>query len=365
MANRFLRISLIAVLALVQGIHCLAQDYRVPFPKPFPAKPDTVSIVMIGDVMMHQKQLSYDCRTFLEPIRPRLEKADLAIANLEFPLAGKPYSGYPAFSTPDEFPEYLADCGIDVFLAANNHVLDKGYKGLSRTIEVYDRMKSEGRIHYTGIAKDQKDQDETTPLIVAVKGIRIALINFTYGNNFKGTEKDWPNVNVTDREMIHKAVQKAKQSGVDFIFALPHWGVEYSLTHGKSQESLAKFMAEEGVDLIVGAHPHVIQDTATIGNTKVIYSMGNAVSNMSAKNTRLELMVKINIIPSKDSEKPRMLEPELEFMWCTLPGTLTDSYATIPLKEYLGKRDLWKEAYDYDNMVSTYKNVKAETGIED
>lgn len=368
MANKVHRLlatafALISVLATASAQNW-GNQYVVPFPKPIPQPADTISMVFIGDVMMHQKQLGYDCRTFLEPIRSRLEKADVAIANMEFTLAGEPYSGYPAFSAPDAYADYMADCGIDVFLTANNHITDKGTKGLQRTIEVYDRMESENRILYTGIAKDETEYEYRNPLMISVMGTKIALINFTYGTNTT-LSAEWPKINYTSKDEIRKAIERAKEKEAEFIIALPHWGAEYVLNHGKTQDNLANFLAEQGVDLIVGAHPHVVQDTCKIGNTHVIYSMGNAVSNMSAKYTRLELMVTVKILTAKNGEPAKMLKPELEFMWCTLPGTLTDSYATIPLKEFLGKKDLWKSDYDYDNMVSTYKQVKAQTGIED
>lgn len=108
--------------------------------QPLGGQPDTLTIVLIGDVMMHARQLDYDCRTFLEPIRSRLEAADIAIANMEFTLAGAPYSGYPAFSAPDAYADYVADCGVDVFLMANNHILDKGRTGLQRTMGKYRAM---------------------------------------------------------------------------------------------------------------------------------------------------------------------------------------------------------------------------------
>jgi len=314
--------------------------------------------------MMHSKQLEYDYKTFLEPIRSRLEKADLAVANMEFPLGGKPYTGYPAFSTPDGYADYVADCGVDVFLMANNHLLDKGTAGLSRTLDYYDKMQEKGKIHYTGAYANADKDSLLCPLMVVVKGIKIALINFTYGSNMGGNAV-WPKIEITNRDRIHKAIRTAKEKGAEFIIALPHWGVEYELRHSKSQESLAHFLADEGVDAVIGAHPHVIQDTCKIGKTDVVYSMGNAISNMSAKNTRLELMVTVKIVPSHGQEEDKILTPELEFMWCTLPGTLTNSYATIPLKDYIDKKDLWKEVYDYENMMSTYTRVLNQTGIED
>ena len=121
---------------------------------------------------------------------------------------------------------------------------------------------------------------------------------------------------------------------------------------------------EQGADAIVGAHPHVVQDTTHIGGVPVIYSLGNAVSNMSAVNTRLELAATLRFVFRKESGEKSVLEPELHFLWCTLPGKKTDGYRTVIVAEQLGRRDDWIDKSDYDNMVSTLERVKAITGIE-
>ena len=327
--------------------------------QPLGGQPDTLTIVLIGDVMMHARQLDYDCRTFLEPIRSRLEAADIAIANMEFTLAGAPYSGYPAFSAPDAYADYVADCGVDVFLMANNHILDKGRTGLQRTLGKYRAM---DRIRFAGAAETPQEDSLAFPLMLTAKGLRIALINTTYGTN-TGDPSGWPKVHTEDKAEIAAAVRRARNLGADWIIALPHWGLEYQLKHAAGQEKMARWLHDAGVDAVIGAHPHVVQDTSHIDRMPVIYSMGNAISNMSARNTRLELMVTLRF--TKDRYRNlAMLEPGLEFLWCTLPGTLTDSYATIAVKDYIGRRDLWKDPSDYDNMTATLARVVAETGIE-
>lgn len=336
--------------------------------RPLFDKPDTVSIMVIGDVMMHTKQLQYDYNNFLAPIRNHLSAADLAIANMEFTLAGKPYSGYPAFSAPDGYARHAIDCGIDVFLTANNHILDKGEKGIRRTIEQYDRLEKEGLIHYTGIALDEFQEDDNYPLIVVLKGIRIAFLNFTYGTNLSQQSK-WPKVNRTNRDDILKAIERAKNKKADYIIALPHWGIEYKLRHSEAQEALAVWLADNGVDMIIGSHPHVVQDSTTIYSkdgrkVPVFYSLGNAVSNMSAINTRLELAVSIVITKEADG-KSGMLAPKVEFLWCTLPGKLYDNFGTIAVSDYLDKRSDWIDKSDYDNMMETYRRVKQATEIID
>lgn len=336
-------------------------NYDIPFPKPLHETTDTVSVTFIGDVMMHAKQLGYDYRGFFSELGEITRDADISIANMEFTLAGKPYSGYPAFSAPEGYADYAADCGIDVFLTANNHILDKGRTGLKRTLKIYEAMKDSCGIHYTGTALDHAADTTMNPLIIVGKGVRIALVNFTYGTN-SDCEGEWPSVRLMDKEGVAGMIGRAKSRGADFIIALPHWGTEYKLRHSREQEEWAEWLADQDVDLIVGAHPHVVQDTTHIDGVPVIYSMGNAVSNMSADNTRLELAVRARFISRPDGTKD-MMEPELVFLWCSLPGYLKDNYTTIPVKDYIGRRDEWLQPSDYDNMTATLKRVKEATGI--
>lgn len=357
------RASTVIILVSTLCLNAMAQwDYSVPFPKPISHANDTVTMTFIGDVMMHTKQLDYDCSAFLERLAPITRDADISVANLEFSLGGKPYTGYPAFSTPDTYAIDIASKGVDVFLTANNHILDRGSEGLKRTLKVYGGMHDSLGIQFTGTALKDAMDTESNPLIVVGKGIRIALVNFTYGTNgFKENESVY--VSRMDKDNVGAMIESAKQRGADFIIALPHWGLEYELKHSAEQQRWAEWLVGQGVDLIVGGHPHVVQDTTHINGVPVIYSMGNAVSNMSATNTRLELAVTARFVRQKDDSLV-MLEPQLEFLWCTLPGKLIDNYTTIRVAEYLGRRDEWISESDYDNMVSTLKRVKEATGIE-
>lgn len=347
----------------------LEEVFFANFKKPAPLySQDTLSVIVIGDVMMHTKQLLYDYTGFLEKIRERLTAADLAVANMEFTLAGPPYSGYPAFSAPDGFADYVASCGVDIFLTANNHILDKGHPGVVRTLDYYEKMQEEGIINYTGISADSNKERDNYPLMVALKGVRIAFLNFTYGTNCDISQA-WPKVNKMEKDDIMSAINRAKEKKADYIIALPHWGIEYKLKHSEDQEKMAYWLAENGVDMIIGAHPHVVQDSLIIKTKEgrkvpVFYSLGNAVSNMSAVNTRLELAVTIKIAKSEDGST-ELLNPEIDFLWCTLPGRLADNFHTIAVKDYADKRELWIDGTDYDNMMETYSRVKAQTGIED
>ena len=354
--------AFLTILLLLSCLGLRAQwDYRILSPKPLWVG-DTLSVFVMGDAMMHTRQLSYDCTRFFARCEHLIKAADVAAANLEFTLAGEPYSGYPCFSAPDAYAEYIADCGVDIFLTANNHILDKGSTGLERTLDVYDRMAEERGILYTGCAPSHELDSLYNPLIINRNGIRLALVNFTYGTNSGETSVPSPPVKRMKREAVAAMMKRARDNS-DFVVVLPHWGEEYKLRHNSTQEDWARWLVEQGASIIIGAHPHVVQDTTHIGGVPVIYSMGNAVSNMTAHNTRLELAVKFTAVRNWKGEK-KISEPELVFLWCTVPGMLEDNFATIPVEEYIGKRELWKNPADYDNMIATLSRVREETGIE-
>lgn len=324
---------------------------------------DTLSVCFLGDVMMHSEQIAkayrsggtYDFSSYFELIASEIEGADIAVANMEFTLGGEPYTGYPCFSAPDSFAEYLADCGFDVFLAANNHILDKGSKGAARTAGIYRRLETERGIRFTGIAENEEKRAENYPLFIRRKGMTLAMLNFTYGTNL-GNTAHWPKTNYMGmKSEISDALQKARKA--DFVIVLPHWGPEYQLKHSSQQEKNAVWLVENGADVIIGAHPHVVQDTTSIHGVPVAYSLGNAVSNMSAVNTQLELMATLRIARHGNGDL-EMLPLELTWLWCSRPGGFSDSYTVIPIEEYIGKEDLWKNRSDYEKMTSTYRRIK-------
>lgn len=341
---------------------------------------DTLTIRFMGDVMMHSNQIAnarrgaseYDFSSYFSRIEDKIREADLAVANLEFTLAGEPYSGYPCFSAPDTLASYLADCGFDIFLAANNHIFDKGTKGAERTAGIYRRLADERGVMFTGLAGNEDELKDNNPLIFRRKGIKLALLNFTYGTNM-GLGSHWPKTNyLSSRQQIISALSEAEEKDSDITIALPHWGTEYVLAHSSRQEETAAWLADNGADIIIGAHPHVIQDFQTLpvqdmGGTKevpVAYSLGNAVSNMSAKNTQLELMATLKIVREGNGDI-RMLPLEFTYLWCSRPGGYSDSYTVIPVADFAGRRDEWKNGWDYDRMMETYRHVSKVTGIKD
>ena len=350
------------------------------------AVPDTVSIVFIGDVMLHQAQIentrqpdgSHCFEEYFRSLEKDFQQADVCVANMEFTLGGKPYSGYPAFSAPDSYAEYMAKCGIDIFLTANNHILDKGEKGFRRTLEQYRTLGREYGIKFTGSTDSNTFDKDAGPLMIYVKGLRIALINFTYGTNTApGDKKCFGPLRMGSAE-IEQTVSIAKKLEADYIIALPHWGNEYILKHSVSQRDMAEMLANLGVDAIIGTHPHVVQDFEEIEISRkgsgdnenvvkkvpVVYSVGNAVSNMSAPDTQAGLMVTLSICKSPEGTV-EFNSIKFTYLWCSLAGRLRGSHCTVKIADMLDKKDEWIQKYEYDKMVSTYKRVQKATGIKD
>lgn len=244
-----------------------------------------LTLVFAGDIMGHDSQIEsartgdqYSYDTCFSLISPYLEKADIAIANLEVTLAGPPYKGYPQFSSPDPLATAARDAGFDLFITANNHSLDRGKKGLERTVDVLDTS----RIIHTGTFKNNEERALAYPLIIEKNGIRLGILNYTYGTN--GLKVEAPNiVNYIEKEEILTDLEKVRSAEPDYIIVTIHWGLEYQRIQNEQQEELAHFILENGADAIIGSHPHVVQPVKMYSyddkEKLVVYSLGNFISN--------------------------------------------------------------------------------------
>lgn len=277
----------------------------------------TIHMSVIGDVMSHSTNFKnaydsakkdYDFSNTFRNISSYIKNSDIAIGNLETTFAGesRTYSGYPNFNTPDELAKNLKDLGIDVLSTSNNHCMDKGYSGLVRTLDTLDKYK----ISHMGTYRSEEEQN--TILIKDVNGIKIAFLAFTYGTNGISIPKDKNySVNLIDKDLIKKQIELAKKENPDLICVNMHWGIEYKLKQNKQQEELADFLFNNGVDLILGSHPHVLEPmekrTITLddGTTKdgfVIYSLGNFMSGQIYPNTKSSVILDIQITKSNENK---------------------------------------------------------------
>ncbi len=262
----------------------------------------TATILFAGDAMQHLAQIEsarqddgsfcYDSCFYY--IKKEIEAADYAVVNFEVPMGGEPYTGYPAFSSPDEFALALKDAGFDLFLLANNHTMDRGAKGFLRTLTRLDSMK----ILYAGAYRDKEEKERRYPRLVSVNGFRIAFLNYTYGTNGHAVPSPLC-MNMLDEEQMLADVKLARECRAEVIVACVHWGEEYVITANQKQKELADKLIEAGVDWVVGAHPHVVQpmevryDEAGRPKSLVAYSLGNFISNMQISHTTGGAMLKV------------------------------------------------------------------------
>jgi len=247
----------------------------------------SVRLLFMGDVMGHDTQINsardeatgeYDYKSCFKYIEGDLKSADVAIANLEVTLAGPPHKGYPQFSSPDILADALQEAGVDVLVTANNHCVDRRKQGLERTCQVLD-MKG---IPRTGTFINEADRAQNNPTKMVVNGIRLALLNYTYGTN--GIRVTEPNiVNHLDTAVMAADILKAKAFQPDQIIVFLHWGYEYQTAPNSDQKKLTHFLWNHGVNVVIGSHPHVVQPMHWVKdstqNKLVVYSLGNYISN--------------------------------------------------------------------------------------
>ena len=303
---------------------------------------DTLRILFAGDIMGHEPQIrsaeivpnkQYDYGPCFQHIRPLISAADLAIGNLELTLPGRPpYTGYPMFRSPNALAVALKEAGFDVLATANNHSNDGRGSGLSATVRT---LRDLGFLQ-TGTFENQQDRAARYPLMISKDGFKIALLNYTYGAN--GVPTDPPGVvNFIDTVQIKKDLAEAVARQPDFIIAFMHWGLEYQLQENKEQQQLARLLIAHGADMVVGAHPHVVQpikwETARNAQGKerkglVVYSLGNFISNQQKPHTDGGVLFQFELVKNKGVRKAQL-----------------GSYGYLPVYRYVHKPAAGKSVF--------------------
>lgn len=280
-------------------------------------KDTTINMAFTGDIMCHNTIYNdaynsatgtYDFSYIFDDIKYYLQTPDITIGNLETTFAGSEmkYSSYPQFNTPESLAYTLKKLGFDVLSTANNHCYDTGYVGVESTIKYLD----DADIAHTGTYTSEEKQNEI--LIKNVKGLKIAFLSFTYGTNGIKipTDKAY-SVNLIDESLMIKQLNLAKEQNPDLIVTCMHWGIEYQTTPTAEQKKLADFLFENGSDIVIGNHPHVIepmekrQITLSDGTTKdgfVVYSLGNFLADQNKQYTRDSAILNLNITKNDEGK---------------------------------------------------------------
>ncbi len=301
-----------------------------------------VSLLFAGDVMQHDSQIAaaydvqrvqYDYSQCFQFVRPVVETADIAIANLEGTLAGPPYKGYPEFSAPDALAAGLKDSGFDVLVTANNHSVDRRRQGLERTIDVLDSLE----IKHTGTFRDSSSRAVSYPLIIEANQIRFSLLNYTYGTN--GISVSRPNVvNLIDTAQIKIDMGMALSQKADAIIVFMHWGSEYRDNPDSDQRALADFCFKHGATLVIGSHPHVLQpmEWRKDQNKLVAYSLGNFVSGQQSRyrDGGALLRVEFERVQTDSISHVRIADAAYELVWVYRNVESPKKYFILPIREF-------------------------------
>lgn len=248
----------------------------------------SVRLLAVGDNLIHiqvinsgkQADGSLDYRFLYSNLKDKISAADIAVVNQETILGGDQfkYSGYPSFNSPVEIGSALADTGFDVILQATNHTMDKGLAGVENTVAFWKQYSD---ITTLGI-NESKEESEQIP-IIEKNGIKIAMLNYTYSLNGKSLPDGMPYlINMLDKKKMASDIKKAKELA-DFTIVFPHWGTEYVYEPSKKQKEYTQFFYEQGADLVIGSHPHVLEPVEWIETNEgqrmlVYYSLGNFLS---------------------------------------------------------------------------------------
>jgi poly-gamma-glutamate capsule biosynthesis protein CapA/YwtB (metallophosphatase superfamily) len=338
------------------------------------------TIRIVGDLMCHSTQFNYakvsadsfDFRGVYSEVKEFLSGADFTIGNLETVTAGKSkgYSGYPFFNAPDDFIYAIKDAGFDLLVTANNHAIDQGEKGITRTIE---QILKNG-LSYSGTATCEKDRDSIR--IFDLNGIKISILAYTENTN--GNEipkgKDYL-VNIINQDSISLDIKKARNLGADIVLVQFHFGEEYKREPNTYQKQTVDSTILLGADIIIGSHPHSIQplnyyktENAKLDTGLIAYSMGNFISNQRWRYSDAGVILSITL--AKNISKDSIYISEVNYLptW-VYRGLIDDKkeYVIIPEDttksdssyKYLNEADLknMKQAFeDTDYILNLYTN---------
>ncbi|WP_433162199.1 CapA family protein [Kribbella sp. CA-247076] len=251
-----------------------------------PTQPDRITLVATGDVLLHERLWTtakrdgssddWDFAPIIQSVQPLVEAADLAVCHLETPLApaGGPYRGYPLFQGPPQIAAALKQTGYDVCTTASNHSFDSGGAGVDRTLKTLERA----GLRHAGTARTPAEAE--TPTIVDVRGVKVALLSYTYGfNGMPYPDGDTWRAGTIDVPSIKAMARKAREAGADIVVVSCHWGTEYSSRLNDQQREVApQLLADSNIDLLLGHHAHVVQPMERIDGKWVAYGLGNLIA---------------------------------------------------------------------------------------
>jgi poly-gamma-glutamate capsule biosynthesis protein CapA/YwtB (metallophosphatase superfamily) len=319
----------------------------------------TINIAAIGDILIHNTVFldaatadGFDFKPMLSHVKDTLTEPDILLANQETILGGLELglSGYPTFNSPREVGDALIDAGVDIVSTANNHTLDKGEKGIQSSMSYLNEV----GLPYVGSFKNPEDQQRLR--ILNHNGINIAYLSYTYGTNGIPVPegKDFL-VNLIDKAAMKEEIHRARDAA-DVVVMSIHWGNEYQRFPDSIQQELAQFIVNEGVDVVFGHHPHVLQPMEWIQaddgrKAFVIYSLGNFLSGQMWDYKDIGGMVSLDIIKkiTPTGTEIELANPEFSPTYVSSNGQR--NYRVVPLAQ-AGKYGLDEASSKYEEIMT-------------
>ena len=372
-----------------------------PEPEPeLPPEPTTAAISLrcAGDIMGHLSQIegayvketdSYDFKPVFSLIKPYMQDCDICMANIETTFKGsKPWQGYPGFNSPDELLYDIVDTGIKVALLSNNHMFDTRITGLMRGLEMF----REAGVMTAGAQKD----GEENYTIIEINNVKLGIVAYTYEtsmynglhtvNGIAIPADDYDNMNGfgyqnydADLAKIKATIDNCKAAGAQVIVAYMHWGEEYQNSANNWQKRIAQDLADNGADMIIASHPHVVQEIDEINIARdghlhkipVFYSIGNFVSNqrqetLSNKYTENGLLACVDFVYSYEEERI------IDIKYGAVPTWVERynkngrrQYYIVPLTEGFEEYDFWAESGHLNRAKQALEDLKRIVGGEE
>ena len=327
-------------------------------------KVSKISVVTTGDALIHDgvykdayNGSDYDFSKHLEYLEPIIKTYDIAYYNQETVFGGADlgYSGYPMFNCPNHLGIDMQEAGFNMVSLATNHSMDRGETGAINAVNFWKEQKD---VLTAGMYSSEEDRNEIR--IFEKNGITYTMLNYTYGTNGLPVPKGylvnvWSTASETEyqnyKETVKADIERVRDK-VDVLFVAMHWGIEYTHTPTWYEEDAAKFLAENGVDVVIGAHPHVIQPIAKIGDTLIIYSLGNMISAQNGENKLVGMLTSFDITKTEENGNTTIKVDNVgvDLTWTYYNGAYRD-YKVVPFS-------VMEDRFLYNNQ-DVYNRYKA------
>ena len=375
---RRISILFLFIVFITVGIIVLTNNEKEPILKEVPTVQEStekvykLSMVAVGDALVHDRLYNdaktsegYDFKPYLKLIKDRIKDYDLKYYNQETILGGSSIglSTYPSFNSPWELGDAMVDAGFNIVSLATNHTLDRGEIAVLKSREYWNKQEN---VYAIGSYSSNDEKKEIESKVFEKNNIKYGILNYTYGTN--GISVPWGKdylVNLWNDETNYEGYKETVlndinnlRDKVDILMVAMHWGREYIFEPTNLVKETAKFLADNGVDIIIGTHPHVIEPVEFIGDTLVIYSLGNFISAQNSESCtnykcNIGLLTSFDITKTVSEEESSIKIDNINNELIYTYHKNYHDYLVIPFSNELIKDHL----DNYQDVYSQYKKI--------